>query len=142
SSSACAGVQLRLASRSEALKVAVDFSPRKGSIVVTRRGATVERHRCVWPFRRRSARRGENVQTPGAELCAPRDSVVLAELELCAPMGVARTVAGNSHALWRGIASWGLACRPRILLNFLRLPAILKPWRTSLFVRDGTCRSG
>jgi len=54
------------------MKVAVDFSPRKGSIVVTRRGATVERHCCVWPFRRRSATPGG---TRGRRSAAPAFTV-------------------------------------------------------------------
>ena len=41
------GPLTRRASRSEAMMVVVDFSPRRGSIVVARRGAAVERNGSV-----------------------------------------------------------------------------------------------
>ena len=62
------------------MMVAVDFSPRMGSIVVTRRGATVERHGPVRSFSRRSATpasmfgRGPWAQAHGYHRClAPRE---------------------------------------------------------------------
>ena len=68
--------------------VAVDFSPRIGSILAMRRGATLERHRAVSSFNRRSATPGRLfdggpwAQAHGYLRClAPRDREKMSKLQ-------------------------------------------------------------
>ena len=95
------------------MMVAVDFSPRMGSIVMTRRGATVERHHPVCSFSRRSATpdrmfgRVPWAQAHGYHRClAPRDREKISKLQGCR-----RGINGGSLGGWNCGEEQGQNCR-------------------------------